>query len=658
MSAKILVVDDEYEMEMLIQRQFRKQIHNGELQFYFAHDGLAALETAKNIEALDVLLTDIDMPEMDGITLLGKIAELNPTIQTVVMSGYSDMNNVRAAMNFGAFDFLIKPVDFQVLEITINKTLQKVKDLRDNLLFRQEKEEKLRQAEAKYRSIFENAVEGLFQATEEGRYLSVNPAMARIMGYDAPAEMITKITDISHQVYVNSEVRSQFKSILHQQSEVTGFECQYYRKDGNIIWVSINARLVSGDRTNNVIYYEGSIIDISDRILAQEKLKKANEELESYVESRTADLRRANQQLTQEITGRERVEEELQRSNSLLRAQKEAAQDGILATDEQGRLVSHNRHFCEMWNIPEQFLRQNQGKLLTMLRHQIELPEQLIHAIEIAYDQPDHPNNDQIFLDDDRIFDFYTAPVFSPQQIFYGMVWYFRDVTARVKAEQALQAEKAKTERLIRNVLPERIAERLKQNRVAIADRFDEVTVLFADIVGFTKMSAELPPKELVALLNDVFSAFDELAEKYSLEKIKTIGDAYMLAGGLPTRRAHHAEAVADMALDMLKTISGFRIFNGEPLQMRIGINTGPVVAGVIGTKKFIYDLWGNTVNIASRMESQGLPGHIQVTETTYKKLCNKYTFQERGNILVKGKGEMPTYLLMGRKLDDRVSES
>jgi PAS domain S-box-containing protein len=236
-----------------------------------------------------------------------------------------------------------------------------------------------------------------------------------------------------------------------------------------------------------------------------------------------------------------------------------------------------------------------------------------------------------------------------------------RDITHRVKAEEALRLEREKSEQLLLNILPESIAKQLKENQGSIAEHFNEVTILFADIVGFTPLSARLKPIELVNLLNEIFSSFDELAEQLGLEKIKTIGDAYMVAAGLPVPRADHAEATAEMALAMQAAVERFQAELGESIQIRIGINTGAVVAGVIGTKKFIYDLWGDAVNIASRMESSGQPGRIQVTAATCDRLKDKYRFEKRGAIQVKGKGEMETYWLLGsedkRSIRNRVSE-
>ncbi len=209
-----------------------------------------------------------------------------------------------------------------------------------------------------------------------------------------------------------------------------------------------------------------------------------------------------------------------------------------------------------------------------------------------------------------------------------------------------LKAEQEKSDRLLLNVLPKTIAERLKQGEYVIADYFKDSTVLFADLVGFTTLSARFKPETLVVILNEIFSAFDEISEKFGLEKIKTIGDAYMAVAGVPIPRDDHAEAVAEAALQMIKEMTRINAQSDVPMSVRIGINSGPVVAGVIGRKKFIYDLWGDTVNTASRMESHGNPNEVQVTETTYHLLRNKFIFEKRGTIEVKGKGVMQAYFL------------
>jgi PAS domain S-box-containing protein len=244
------------------------------------------------------------------------------------------------------------------------------------------------------------------------------------------------------------------------------------------------------------------------------------------------------------------------------------------------------------------------------------------------------------------------SPIYDDDNNLTHFVGIQADISDRIRAEQALRLEKNKSERLLLNILPKPIVEQLKQFQGSLAQQFPEATILFADIVNFSPLSAEISPLELLNLLNQIFSVFDQLAEKHGVEKIKTIGDAYMVAGGLPVPTDNHALAIGQMALDMQQAIHQFKTEQGKPLQIRIGINTGPVVAGVIGTKKFSYDLWGDAVNVASRMESSGLPGRIQVTAATKERLQDKYLFEERGSIAVKGKGKMISYWLIGRKGD------
>lgn len=239
-----------------------------------------------------------------------------------------------------------------------------------------------------------------------------------------------------------------------------------------------------------------------------------------------------------------------------------------------------------------------------------------------------------------------------PAVAMLGLLAYRQERSARAEflANHLLEAEHARAEGLLLNVLPGPIAERLKASPGAITDDFEEVGVLFADIVDFTSLAARLPATEVVRLLNEVFTAFDELAERHGLEKIKTIGDAYMAVAGLPEPKQDHAAALAEMALGMREAAARFDRDNGAALELRIGINVGPVVAGVIGTKKFIYDLWGDTVNIASRMESQGLPGTVQCTEAAYRLLRDRYEFAGPFPVPVKGRGELPVYRLLGKR--------
>jgi len=338
-------------------------------------------------------------------------------------------------------------------------------------------------AEEKYRKIFEDAAEGIFQTTVAGQYLNVNPALAEMYGYDSPADLIASITDIGSQLYVQPRRREELLAFVRQLESVTVFESEVSRKDGSVIWISENMHSVR-DNDGTLLHYEGSV----------------------------------------------------------------------------------------------------------------------------------------------------------------------RDITDRKSTEEELRRQRLKSERLLLNVLPQAIAERLKRGQKIIADSFTEATVLFADLVGFTELSTRISPTELVELLNRVFSKFDHLADHHRLEKIKTIGDAYMVVAGLPVPRADHVRAIADIAIDMQHEITKIKLRDGRPLSLRIGIHTGPVVAGVIGIRRFTYDLWGDTVNVASRMESQGDPERTQVTEAVYNRLKNGYNFEQRGAIAIKGKGDMITYWLLDKK--------
>jgi len=238
---------------------------------------------------------------------------------------------------------------------------------------------------------------------------------------------------------------------------------------------------------------------------------------------------------------------------------------------------------------------------------------------------------------------FFVMNVVAVTGTCFFLLHYF--VRERDRAAEMVAVERERSDRLLLNVLPGPIAERLKAGEALIADAIADVGVLFADIAAFTPMTASMEPGEIVRLLDGVFSAFDELAVQRGLEKIKTIGDAYMVASGLLGHDPRHAEQLADMALAMQEECG-----RGRMLDIRIGIDIGPVVAGVIGRKKFIYDLWGDTVNTASRMESHGIPGAIQVTERAQNRLSSSFRFEDRGTIEVKGKGPMRAYLLVGRE--------
>lgn len=239
---------------------------------------------------------------------------------------------------------------------------------------------------------------------------------------------------------------------------------------------------------------------------------------------------------------------------------------------------------------------------------------------------------------------FFVINLFGVSSLVFLMVSYF------VGQKNMFQQ---KSESLLLNILPREIAAILKNESRTIADHYDEASVLFADMVGFTPLSAELPPVEMVELLNEAFSFFDSLLDKYGVEKIRTIGDSYMVASGVPKGRSDHAQALVCMALEMRDFTARHTFRNGRRIGFRIGINSGSMIAGVIGTRKFVYDVWGDAVNVASRMESHGMGGMIQITRATYELIKDEFICEPRGTVNVKGKGEMEVWLVLSAKEND-----
>jgi adenylate cyclase len=236
---------------------------------------------------------------------------------------------------------------------------------------------------------------------------------------------------------------------------------------------------------------------------------------------------------------------------------------------------------------------------------------------------------------------FFVINIIGVGSLVFMMVFYF------VGQKNMFQQ---KSEALLLNILPKEIAAVLKNESRTIADHYDEASVLFADMVGFTPLSAQLPPVEIVELLNEAFSFFDSLVDKYNVEKIRTIGDSYMVASGVPRQRSDHAQALALMALEMRDYVAGHEFCNGHRVNFRIGINSGSMIAGVIGRRKFVYDVWGDAVNVASRMESHGLGGAVQITQATYELIKDEFVCEPRGTVNVKGKGEMEVWLVVSAK--------
>ena len=367
-------------------------------------------------------------------------------------------------------------------------------------------------------------------------------------------------------------------------------------------------------------------------------------------------LSHQNALLTQEMRDRNHVEQALKTAEMNYRSVFENSTVGIFKASATGEYLSVNPSMAKMYGY---------GSSLEMLDHTQNIGDHI-------YRQPKRWEELKVYLNRyEKITDAESEVCRKDGSTFWvsediWKVWdkagnfvYYEgiahDVSERHKMETELRQQRQQADRLLVNILPYQIAQRPKLGTRTIAESFDEVSVLFADLVDFTAASADMTPRQLVKVLNEIFSMFDQLAEFYHLEKIKTIGDAYMVAGGLPTAKPDHNEAIAQFALDIVEAIQGFTRPNGQPFQLRVGINTGPVVAGVIGQRKFAYDLWGDTVNIASRMETTGEGQKIQVTPELYNLLQEKFVLKKRGYVAVKGRGSMTTYWLLGRRGKTRV---
>jgi PAS domain S-box-containing protein len=481
----------------------------------------------------------------------------------------------------------------------------------------QQRTAQLTEAEAEMRALFTAMTDFIFVKDKDGRYLKVASTDPNLV-YRHETDWLVGQTE--HQV-LSQEMADRFvgyinEALTQQQTIQVEYQLQFNEKQ---VWFAASISPISGgysaDGSPAVIWVAR---DITKRKKAEEELRQKEQYLRTIIDNIPQQVFWKNVDLVFEGCNK----------NWADAAGLASPDEAIGKTDYQ--LLPHH--------VAEEIRRAD--------RQVIDTDTPLLHLV--ATKQKPGADGHIIWLDINKL------PIHGADGQVIGVLGVLEDITERKLAQDALSYEKQKSENLLLNVLPHRIAEKLKQvqekkieDGAAIAEQFESATILFADIVGFTPLSAHLPAKELINLLNQIFSTFDRIAEKHGLEKIKTIGDAYMVAGGLPVPREDHAQAIARMALDMQQAIIDFQRKIDRPLSIRIGVNTGPVVAGVIGIKKFIYDLWGDTVNVASRMESSGIPGKVQVTSSTYEILKDQFVLEERGEIEVKGKGKMMTYWLM-----------
>ncbi|MBW4678769.1 MAG: PAS domain S-box protein [Microcoleus vaginatus WJT46-NPBG5] len=498
------------------------------------------------------------------------------------------------------------PIEIQAKVIPYQGNQVRVVAIRD-ITERKQAEVALRESEEKFSTAFRQSPNSITISTfPDGHLIDVSDGFSDITQYSR-LEVIGRTTE-SLNLWVNSEDRIQIQQQIQVLGSLRNQEVLFRKKSGEVIVGLLSAEIIYLGGVRCILTVTS---DITERKRAQEALARALQEQQSIFEAQL---------------------------------------DIIFVFDLNLNLVKWN-HRTEVVTGLSPAELQNRPALAFFPESERDI---IAQAIQLALEERSEGSwteghligKDGVLLD----YQFTGVSLKDEKGNAIGFTGAGRDVTESNKAAAILRAEQENSERLLLNILPKAIAERLKLQVGPIAESFPESTVLFADIVGFTELSSQISPTELVNLLNQIFSRFDQLADRHDLEKIKTIGDAYMVVGGLPVPRVSHAEAIADMALDMQQEIRNFCLETNLSVNIRIGINSGPVVAGVIGLKKFIYDLWGDTVNTASRMESHGISGAIQVSATTYQLLQHKYQFENRGMISVKGKGEMITYLLLEKK--------
>lgn len=633
--ADILVVDDKIENIRFLSDFFSEKGYNVRK----AINGEGALIAAKTVIP-DLILLDINMPGMGGYEVCQELKK-NPqtsSIPIIFLSAGDGIDDKLQAFEVGGVDYITKP--FQLEEILVRiQTQLKIQSLQKNLQVRNEQLQEtvtalqktqaaLASSEAELRALFKGMTESVIVFNSEGYYLKIADTNSQLV-FPYDGQKIGKHLGEFLPEKTATILLSAIQKTLETNHPIE-IEYSLMTEEGKMD-LSANISPLSANSVLCVMR------DIRERKRREEALQLI---VEGTASKTGSEFFRACVRYLAEILGASYtlVTEYGNIEKNRLRTLSFWGENNFIQNIEYdldgtpcAEVIRSAKYSCYYDNLIEIF---SHKQILVDLKVRsyagIPLIDSTGNAIGHIAVLDVNPMQD----DETRelVLKIFAARAGAELE--------------RQMTDLALQESQEKSERLLLNVLPLPIVERLKQDTSAIAEHFDEVTILFADIVGFTPLSTRINPTELVNLLNEIFSAFDALTEKHGLEKIKTIGDAYMVVGGLPLAKPDHAEVIAQMSLDMQGAIRHFQAKYGEDFQIRIGINTGSVVAGVIGVKKFIYDLWGDAVNVASRMESSGLPGKIQVTEATYQRLKDKYKFEKRGQVTVKGKGEMTTYWL------------
>jgi PAS domain S-box-containing protein len=458
--------------------------------------------------------------------------------------------------------------------------------------------------------------EGIYGVDLEGNCTFANPASLRILGFESDEELLGKnMHDLVHHTRPNGDPYPMTECRIYKAfREGKGVHVDdelMWRSDGSSFWAEYWSYPMEQD--GKPIGSVLTFIDISQRKRAEKRLRESEERTKLLLNS----------------TG-----------------------EGIYGIDLDGNCTFANPACLRILGFKDDadLLGRNMHELVHHTRPNGDPYPMVECQIYRAFREGRgvHVDNEVMWRADGTSFpaEYWSYPMEQDGKSI-GSVLTFVDITERRRLETQLRNENVRAERLLLNVLPAEIAKQLKAHPgKTIAQHFEEVTALFADVVGFTPLSARISPEEAVEILNEVFTAFDRIASDYDLEKIKTMGDGYMAVAGAPTPRDDHCDAIARMALDMRDWMATRVADDGIKLQVRIGINSGSAVGAVVGTTKFAYDLWGDTINVASRMESSGEPGRIQVAKGAFARLNETYLFEPRGTIDIKGKGEMETWFL------------
>ncbi|MDJ0555866.1 MAG: adenylate/guanylate cyclase domain-containing protein [Microcoleaceae cyanobacterium MO_207.B10] len=625
-----------------------------------AKDALASIR----INSPDLILLDVMMPEMDGYQFCQQIKSIDEfrNIPIIFISALDETLDKVKAFEVGGVDYITKPFQHKEVLARVKNQLT-IRSLQAQLRKKNQalrEQNRLLSAEITERKRAEAEIKFLLETTK-----SVNDAD----NFDSALAVILKsCCELIDWDFSEAWIPNQNTNLLEysqgwyaKETNLFEFGCQSMKLtfSPNIglpgkVWSSQKPKWVedfsieSKNAAAVGLKAAFAVPIISDNYVLAVLIFFKKEAISE--QPHLIGLIQAVATQLSSIVRRKQAESALRIAEQRYHSIVENAIEGIFQTNPSGRYISANMALAKMYdyNSPEELLEDikdiSRQLYVDPNRRQEFISAMAVNNAVYNFESLVYCKNGQTIWISES-----ARAVYDSQ----GRLLYYEgtvsNITERKLVQEALRCQQLQTQQLLLNILPATIAERLQQEQRAIAESFDDVSVLFADLVGFTEFCSNISPTKLVEFLNLIFSEFDELTQNHDLEKIKTIGDAYMVVGGLPVVQDDHLEAIADMALDMQTSLDALCEQIGTAFSLRIGIHVGPVVAGVIGQTKFIYDLWGDTVNIASRMESSGIAGKIQVSSIVYQRLEEKFVFEKRGEVSIKGKGNMTTYILNGR---------